>query len=123
MESARFTGLVVRAALFVAVFGLSLGMACARIAEAPASPLAWLRICVTLGAVGIVAFARRQNIVQRALLAFTLEAVSGVATLLYVDVPFVNQHAVPIASGVAASYHHLTKRNILADIKELAGAR
>jgi hypothetical protein len=105
--------------LSAAIFGLPLTMACARAFEAPNSWLGWSRVCVSLGAVAIVMFARRRTFARRLFLAFLLEAASGIATFAYVDVPFVTGHAVAIASGVAAGYARLTHRDLRADVRAL----
>ncbi len=115
----HFSAVLLRALLFVAVFGLSFTMACARIAEAPANPLAWLRVAATLAAIALVTIGRRGNFVHRALLAFALESASGIAMLVYVDLPFYNVHAEQVASGVVASYYNLTKRDIVGDLHAL----
>jgi hypothetical protein len=97
--------------LSAAIFGLPLTMACARAFEAPNSWLGWSRVCVSLGAVAIVMFARRRTFARRLFLAFLLEAA--------IDVPFVTGHAVAIASGVAAGYARLTHRDLRADVRAL----
>jgi hypothetical protein len=94
-------------------------MACARAFEAPSSWLGWSRVCVSLGAVVIIVFARRRDFARRLLLAFLLEAASGIATFAYVDVPFVNGHAAAIASAVAVGYVRLTHRDLRADVRAL----
>ncbi len=115
----RFTGLVSRAVLLVAVFGLPLAMACARVLETPSSLLGWSRVCVSVVALVIITIARRRDFAKRLLLAFMLEAASGIATFAYVDVPYVTSHTVAIAGGVATAYARLTHRDIRADLQAI----
>lgn len=118
----RFTTVVSRAALFVAAFGLPLVMASLRIAESPSRPLSWLRLAVSLAAIAIVVFARRSSMARRVVLAFALEAACGIATLFYVDLPFVDAHAEQIAHAVAAEYGRHTHRDITSDLSALRSA-
>ena len=117
--SQRGNSVLLRALVFVSVFGVSFAMACARIAEAPASPLTWLRVAATVGAVAMVTLGRRRKLFHRALLAFAFESASGIAMLVYVDLPFYNAHAEQVASGVAATYDGLTRRDLVADLQTL----
>lgn len=94
-------------------------MACGRVSETPASLLGWSRLCVSLAAIAIIAIARRRDLAQRVLLAFLLEAASGIATFAYVDVPYVTGHTVEIADAAASVYARVTHRDIRADIRAL----
>ncbi len=115
----RFTGLVSRAVLLVAIFGVPLAMACARVFETPSSSLGWSRLCVSLAALVIIAIARRRDFARRLLLAFMLEAASGITTFAYVDLPFVTDHTNAIAGGVASAYARMTHRDIRVDLVAL----
>jgi len=84
------------------VVGITAAMLAVRLAEAHGDPLMWLRATFSLGALAFVVFARRHSLVRRALFAFALEAVGGILTFVYVDVPFVHAHQAQIGSLAVA---------------------
>ena len=101
------------------MFGVPLAMACARLFETPSSLLGWSRLCVSIVAVGVIAIARRRDFAQRLVLAFLLEAASGIATFAYVDVPYVTSHTLSIADGMASVYASVTHRDLRNDLRAL----
>ncbi len=77
------------------VIGTSAAMLGVRLLETQGDPLVYVRVALSLGALGIV-FAGRRNLLRSAVLAFALEATGGILTFIYVDVPFVNAHRTEI---------------------------
>ncbi len=105
-----------RVPLMIAV-ALSLAMLAVRVVEAQVDPIAWLRIAIGLAAMAFVICSRRRSIFERALLAFCIEAIAAVAMFVFVDAPFVDDHAAEIAGSSSAVYARLTHRDLGRDVR------
>jgi hypothetical protein len=93
------------AGAFLAIALLFVGV---RAFEDPASPATFFRIGVSAIAIGFVFLARRQSLLHKATIFFALEALGGIVSFLYIDVPFVVHHQAQIghlAVSIYASLH------------------
>jgi hypothetical protein len=81
-------------------------MLAVRLAETHGDPLVSLRIACSLAALAVV-LAGRRNLLRSAVLAFTLEAVGGIVTFVYVDMPFVNAHHAQIGALAVAIHDRI----------------
>ena len=81
----------------------------ARIGEIPGHPLALLRVLVSIVAIGFLALGPSATFGRRAVAVVALEAVFGIATFTFVDVPFVVDHQPQIGSFTAALIDRLDR--------------
>ncbi len=96
---------------------LSLAMVGVRVAEAQTDPIAWIRIAIGLAAMTFVLGSRRRSLVERAVLAFCVEAVAAIAMFVFVDAPFVEDHAAEIARAGTAAYARVAHRDLARDVR------
>jgi hypothetical protein len=71
-------------------------LAATRALEDPGNPATLFRMAVSLVAIAFVVLARRQSLLRKATIFFALEAVGGVVSFAYIDVPFVMHHQAQI---------------------------
>ena len=72
--------------------GIAVTLVTMRLFEAPYNPATYIRLCVSLAAIGCVVLARQRSVVQRAVIFVALDGLGGVIAFAFVDVPFVIGH-------------------------------
>ena len=93
----------------VAAIGITLAavFTAIRLLEAPTHPATTIRILMSVIAVGVLIFARRHTMLQRATAFVALEALGGFIAFTYVDLPFIMSHQSQIGHLALALYRDI----------------